>query len=87
MLTSSLCMVLELSELGVTGNGCLMVHKVGMHTVIKYTVESEAKQQLWKCSYLWQVPVRLYLYLTPGMDQTEATALIPAAALVLYKIS
>ncbi|XP_008628709.1 PREDICTED: glutamate--cysteine ligase regulatory subunit isoform X1 [Corvus brachyrhynchos] len=34
-------MVLELSELGVIGNGCLMVHKVGVHTV-----ESEVKQQL-----------------------------------------
>lgn len=47
-------MVLELSELGVTENGCLMVHKVGMDTVTKYTVQSEAKQQLWKCCYLWQ---------------------------------
>lgn len=58
MLTSSLCMVLELSELGIIGDGCLMVHKVGLHTVIKYTVESEVKQQLWKCSYLWQVAAR-----------------------------
>lgn len=46
MLTSSLCMVLELSEFSVIGNGCLVVYKVGMHTVIKYTVESEVKQQL-----------------------------------------
>lgn len=46
MLTSSLCMVLELSELGIIGNGCLMVHKVGMHTVTKYTVEREVRQQL-----------------------------------------
>lgn len=46
MLASSLCMVLELSELGVIGNGCLLGHKVGVHTVIKYTVESEVTQQV-----------------------------------------
>lgn len=69
-------LVLELSELAVIGNGCLMVHKVGVHTVIKYTVESEVKQQLVKCSYLWQRAARQYLYLTPGMDQREAIALV-----------
>lgn len=75
MLTSGLCTVLELSELGVMGNGCLLVHKVGMHTVVKCTVESEVKQQLVEVL----LPVaggRQYLCLTPGMDQREATALL-----------
>lgn len=32
MLTSGLCMVLELSELGVIGNGCLMVQSRYAHS-------------------------------------------------------
>lgn len=59
MLTPSLCMILELSELGIIGNGCLMVHQVGMHTVTKYIMEREVRQQLVEV----QMAVRQYLCL------------------------
>lgn len=51
-----------------------MLLKVGVHTVIKHSVESEVKQQLVEVL----LPVAegsQYLYLTPGMDQREAAAL------------